>query len=158
METALIEARKALDEEEIPIGAAAIFNGELIAKAHNQTISLNDPTAHAEILAIRESAKKLNNYRLNGVYIYSTIEPCIMCLMAMVHARISLLTYACEEPRWGGIEILKSLWAKRLLNHEFGIIKVKNFDESRIILQGFFNEKRKKSRTHLKACKTSVKL
>lgn len=128
MKAALREAARAAKEEEVPVGAVAVLNGKKIASAHNRSIALNDPTAHAEILCLRRASKNLGNYRLNGIILYVTKEPCAMCKGALVWARAARVVWGCPDIKPA--------------NHKFkttrGILK----DESARILQGFFKKRR----------------
>src|SRR5262245_19114757 len=103
MDAALEQARLALNAEEVPIGAVVAIDGEIVGRGFNQPISSGDPTAHAEIVAIREAAKAIGNYRLIGSTLAVTIEPCLMCVGALVHARIGVLIYGAAEPRTGAL-------------------------------------------------------
>src|SRR5882672_5937828 len=103
MSQALEEALRARDAGEVPIGAVVALNGEVIGRGFNQPISSGDPTAHAEIVAIRDAARRVGNYRLTGAVLCVTIEPCLMCVGAMVHARVATLVYGAAEPRTGAI-------------------------------------------------------
>lgn len=143
MQLALVEAEKAAQIGEIPIGAVLISqNGDILASAHNQTISLNDPTAHAEILALRDTARKVQNYRLLNTILYVTIEPCVMCMGALVHARISQLVYGAKDPKWGGAGSLYNLATDSRLNHRVEIVEGVCKDECRALMQDFFRSKR----------------
>src|SRR5947199_3501320 len=101
MRLALGEAKRALDEDEAPVGAVVVQDGRVIARAHNRPIHLRDPTAHAEILALRRAARKLGNYRLTGCSLYVTIEPCAMCAGAIVHARLQRVVFAANDAKAG---------------------------------------------------------
>src|SRR5438034_5521511 len=101
MESALEEARRARDAGEVPIGAVVAMNGEIVGRGFNQPISSRDPTAHAEIVAIRDAARQVGNYRLTGATLCVTIEPCLMCVGAIVHARIATLVFGAAEPKSG---------------------------------------------------------
>tara|TARA_B100000029_G_scaffold507407_1_gene591939 strand:- start:1288 stop:1737 length:450 start_codon:yes stop_codon:yes gene_type:complete len=142
MEEALIEAKKALKKGEVPIGAIVVFGEDIIGRGYNQSITKNDPTAHAEIMALRDAAKNLKNYRLKDTLVYSTLEPCLMCAGALVHARIRKLIYAASDPKSGVIESNGNLMQSAFLNHkisyERGILK----EDSSEILRNFFLEKR----------------
>lgn len=143
MKIALTEAKKAGQKAEVPIGAVLVSkNGEILAACHNQTISLHDPTAHAEILALREAAQKTKNYRLLNTTLYVTIEPCVMCMGAIVHARISALVFGVKDPKWGGAGSLYNLAADNRLNHQVKIIEGICEDECRALMQEFFRSKR----------------
>ena len=143
MELALSEAKKAGEKAEVPIGAVLVSQtGNILAESHNQTISLNDPTAHAEILALREAAQKAQNYRLLYTILYVTIEPCVMCMGALVHARISQLVYGAKDPKWGGAGSLYDLASDDRLNHRVKILGGVCEDECRALMQDFFRSKR----------------
>ena len=143
MKLALIEAEKAAKKNEIPIGAVLVSQaGDILAASHNQTISLNDPTAHAEILVLREGALQTQNYRLLNTILYVTIEPCVMCMGALVHARISQLIYGARDPKWGGAGSLYDLAGDTRLNHRVETIEGVSEDECRALMQDFFRSKR----------------
>src|SRR4029077_644973 len=103
MAAALVEARRARDASEVPIGAVVALNGDIVGRGFNQPIGSGDPTAHAEIVAIREEARPIGNYRLTGAVLCVTIEPCLMCVGALVHARIATLVFGAAEPRTGAV-------------------------------------------------------
>ena len=142
MEEALIEAKKALEKGEVPIGAVVVLGEDIIGRGYNQPSTENDPTAHAEIMALRDASMNLNNYRLKDTLVYSTLEPCLMCAGALVHARIKKLFYSSSDPKSGVIESNGSLMQSAFLNHkisyEGGILK----EESSKILKNFFLKKR----------------
>jgi len=115
---ALNEAVKARQKDEVPVGALLVAeSGKILASSYNQTISLNDPTAHAEILAIRMAAKEIQNYRLLKTTLYVTIEPCIMCMGAIIHARISRVVFGANDPKWGAAGSLYNMAEDIRLNH-----------------------------------------
>ncbi len=142
MEEALFEAKKALKKGEVPIGAVVVFEEDIIGRGYNQSITKNDPTAHAEIMALRDAAMNLKNYRLKDTLVYTTLEPCLMCAGALVHARIKKLIYSASDPKSGVIESNGNLMQSAFLNHkisyEGGILK----EESSEILKNFFLKKR----------------
>jgi len=142
MEEALIEAKKALKKGEVPIGAVVVLEEDIIGRGYNQPITNNDPTAHAEIMALRNAAMNLKNYRLKDTLVYTTLEPCLMCAGALVHARIKKLIYSASDPKSGVIESNGNLMQSAFLNHkisyEGGILK----EESSEILKNFFLKKR----------------
>jgi tRNA(adenine34) deaminase len=147
MQKALLQAKKATREDEVPVGAILVAqDGTVLAETHNQTISSCDPTAHAEILALRAACRVVKNYRLLNTTLYVTVEPCIMCLGALVHARVARVVFGTEEPKWGGAVSGSKLIAETGLNHtidiEGGVLK----DECRALMQDFFRSKRLKSR------------
>ena len=142
MEEALIEAKKALKKGEVPVGAVVVLEENVIGRGYNQSITKNDPTAHAEIMALRDAAMNLKNYRLKDTLVYTTLEPCLMCAGALVHARIKKLIYSASDPKSGVIESNGNLMRSEFLNHkisyEGGILK----EESSEILKNFFLKKR----------------
>ncbi len=140
MKEALIEAKKAEIEGEVPVGAIAVKNNRIIARAHNQVISLNDPTAHAELLLIKKAAEKINNYRLNDIEIFVTKEPCLMCVGVMVNARIKKLYFGAYDPIRGGIDVYLRYFEK--FNHHFEIQPELEKEECEIILKNFFKKRR----------------
>jgi tRNA(adenine34) deaminase len=143
MELALDEAKKAGQIGEVPIGAVlAAQNGELLSTAHNQTITSCDPTAHAEILALREAAFKLSNYRLLNTTLYVTVEPCLMCMGAIVHARVARVVWGAADPKWGAAGSLYNFAEDDRLNHRVEIIKGVCEDTCRTLMQDFFRAKR----------------
>ena len=144
MRTAIESARKAEAIHEVPIGACIIAaDGSLLASAFNRTITDNDPTAHAEIIAIRSAAHVIGNYRLTGVTVYSTIEPCVMCAGALVNARVERLVYGARDERFGAVETLFRLCDSDQLNHQIEIESGVLADECRSLMQEFFRQRRK---------------
>lgn len=144
MAQALIEARKALAAGEVPIGAVIVNSeGELIARGFNHPISSHDPTAHAEIMALREAALRAGNYRLTGMTLYCTLEPCVMCAGAIVHARISRVVFGAFDPKAGAAGSLYSVLSDTRLNHQPEIVSGVRESECRNLLQEFFSWKRK---------------
>jgi len=143
MELALTEAKKAGQMGEVPIGAIlASENGAILSATHNRTIDLADPTAHAEILALREAALKIHNYRLLNTTLYVTVEPCIMCMGAIVHARISKVVFGTADPKWGAAGSLYHFAEDDRLNHRVAITKGVCERECRSLIQDFFRAKR----------------
>ncbi len=146
MEEALREARRALEQGEVPVGAViAEPDGRVLARAHNEPISRCDPTAHAEILAIRRACSLIRNYRLNDTVLVTTIEPCIMCVGAAVHARVGLLAFGAHDAKAGAAVSLYRLPADERLNHRIEIVSGILEDECRSMLQEFFRERRKRT-------------
>ncbi len=144
MQLALAEAQKAGQMGEVPVGAILVAEeGAIISSAHNRTIDLADPTAHAEILALREAALKINNYRLLNTTLYVTVEPCIMCMGAAVHARISRVVFGAGDPKWGAAGSLYNFAEDDRLNHRMEIIKGVCEEECRSLMQDFFRAKRR---------------
>jgi len=146
MREALAQARKAADVDEVPIGACMVSDGgELIAADFNRTITNNDPTAHAEILVIREAARKIGNYRLTGTTVYTTIEPCAMCAGALVNARVKRLVYGAADERFGAVVTHFGIGLDEALNHRFEILGGLLEEECRLLMQEFFRARRKKN-------------
>jgi tRNA(adenine34) deaminase len=149
MQIALQEAMKAEEEGEVPIGACLISrDGDLLSAAHNRVIGDSDPTAHAEILVLREAAKKIGNHRLLNTTLYTTIEPCVMCAGALVHARIERLVFAAHDERFGAVETIFQLCNSPLLNHRLEITSGVLAEESRQIIKKFFLRLRLEKRNH----------
>ncbi len=140
MAMAIHQARLARDRDEVPIGAIITHQNKVIAKAHNQPISTKDPTAHAEILALRKAALHLNNYRLNGTTLYVTLEPCMMCLTAMLHARVDRLVYAASDIKKNNNQVVAHIFDS--MNHSMIIESGVLADEASQLLKCFFREKR----------------
>jgi len=143
MQIAISEANLAKSKDEIPVGAVLIQNNELIAQAHNQPISHNDPTAHAEIQVLRIAAKQQRNYRLVGSTIYVTLEPCAMCLGAMMHARIKRIVFGASDPKTGVCGSCANLTSEVFFNHRIEVLGGILEKESKEILQSFFKLRRK---------------
>ena len=142
MRIALDLAFQAQQRGEVPVGAVVVLDGTVIGEGFNQPISGTDPTAHAEIVAIRRAAARLGNYRLTGAELYVTIEPCQMCVGAMIHARIARLVYGAAEPRAGAIESAMRAHDHPALNHRLEALGGVLDAESRALMQGFFRERR----------------
>lgn len=144
MELALEEAKKAGQIGEVPIGAVLVAeNGTVLSAAHNQTITKVDPSAHAEILALREAAIKINNYRLLNTSLFVTVEPCLMCMGALVHARVKRIIYGAPDPKWGAAGSLYNFAQDFRLNHRVQVVKGVREQECRALMQAFFRAKRK---------------
>ena len=142
MRIALELAGQARQRGEVPVGAVVVLDGAVIGEGFNQPIGAHDPTAHAEIVAIRAAAARIGNYRLTGAGLYVTIEPCQMCVGAMVHARIARVVYATPEPRAGAIESAMRAHEHPALNHRMTALGGVLEAESRELIQGFFRERR----------------
>jgi tRNA(adenine34) deaminase len=142
MQAALAQARLAAEAGEVPIGAAMVYQGEIVAHAQNCLIRHVDPTAHAEILALRTAAKALGNYRLAGCTLYVTLEPCAMCAGAMVHARIDRLVFAAADPKAGACGSVLSVLNHPQLNHQMQLDQGILAEESAELLRNFFRERR----------------
>ena len=142
MAMALDQARQGRAAGEVPIGAVLVVDTRVIARAFNQPISTSDPTAHAEMLVLREAGKAAANYRLNGARLYVTVEPCLMCVGALVHARVREVVFGTPEPRTGAlVSALRGLELPGL-NHRFDVVGGVCEDECRALMQAFFKERR----------------
>ncbi|MDX2030019.1 MAG: tRNA adenosine(34) deaminase TadA [Blastocatellia bacterium] len=139
---ALEEARQARDAEEVPIGAIVVIEKQIVGRGHNRPIGLNDPTAHAEVLALRSAARAIGNYRLVDATLYVTIEPCAMCAGAIVNARIRRLVYAAPDLRAGGVETVFDICSNRSLNHQVDLVSGIRLEEARELMQAFFQARR----------------
>lgn len=142
MALALAQAQLAWDRGEVPVGAIVVKDGEVIATGFNQPISGHDPTAHAEIVALRAAADKLGNYRLPGCELYVTLEPCIMCSGAMMHARLARVIYAATDPKTGACGSVVNLFDEPSLNHHTGVVGGVLADQASSLLRAFFAERR----------------
>jgi tRNA(adenine34) deaminase len=143
MQAALVEARQAWEKDEVPVGAIVVSpEGEIIGRGHNQPIASHDPTAHAEIMALRQAAARVGNYRLPGCILYVTIEPCIMCLGALLQARIQRLVFGAPDPKGGACVSLYRLPEDERLNHRLEVVGGVAEAECRDLLQEFFRQRR----------------
>jgi tRNA(adenine34) deaminase len=142
MRAALEQAREARRRNEVPVGAVVVLDGRIVGAGFNQPIASADPTAHAEIVALREAARRLGNYRLTGATLYVTVEPCLMCVGAMVHARIATLVYGAREPKAGAVESTQRAHEHPALNHRVAVVGGVLEDECGKELQEFFRERR----------------
>ena len=142
MHQALEEARRAAAEGEVPVGAVAVLNGNVIGSGRNQSIAGNDPTAHAEIVALREAAARLANYRLTGCTLYVTVEPCAMCAGAAVLSRVARLVYGCDDPKAGAVRSLYRLADDPRLNHRIDVVGGVLAEECSSLLRAFFQDRR----------------
>ena len=142
MDAALAEARAAADAGEVPIGAAVVHEGAVIARGQNRVLRDIDPTAHAEIVAMRAAATALSNYRLNGCTLYVTLEPCAMCAGAMIHARVDRLVFAASDPKAGACGSVLSVLNHPRLNHQMQVEQGIAADEAAELLRSFFKERR----------------
>ena len=143
MDAALEQARLALAAGEVPIGAVLVIDEEIVARAFNQPISACDPTAHAEVLVLREAARVVGNYRLTSADVYVTLEPCLMCVGALVHARVRTLIYGAAEPKTGALVSTMRTLETAGLNHRFDVTGGVREDAARELIQQFFREKRR---------------
>ena len=143
MREAIVEARRALDAGEVPVGAVIVIDGRIVGRGFNQPIASRDPTAHAEIVALREAAGTTANYRLAGSTLYVTIEPCLMCVGAMVHARVGTLVYGAAEPKSGAIVSAFAAHEMPGLNHRIEVQGGVLDEECRALVQAFFQDRRR---------------
>ena len=142
MRQALAAAREAEDRGEVPVGVCVVQDGQLVAVCGNRTRTDCDPTAHAEIVALRETARKLGNYRLTGVDVYATIEPCAMCAGALIQARISRLVYGARDERAGAVHSRFRICDTDFLNHRIDVREGVLENECRALMQDFFRRRR----------------
>jgi tRNA(adenine34) deaminase len=142
MRLALDQARLAVDQSEVPVGAVVAIGDAVIAAAHNEPIALSDPTAHAEVLALREAGRKTGNYRLPDATLYVTVEPCVMCCGAILNARLPRLVFGAADPKVGAVESLYRLLEDRRLRHEFVVTRGVLADECAALLKDFFQARR----------------
>ncbi len=142
MTLAVSEARRALELDEVPIGAVIVKDGHVLAKAHNLRETLQDPTAHAEIIVMREACKKLSNWRLMGCTIYATMEPCPMCAGAMQQARVARVVYGCRDPKAGAAGTILNILDEPKLSHRLRITGGVEEDACRELLNVFFKKLR----------------
>jgi tRNA(adenine34) deaminase len=142
MQLALEQARHAWDLGEVPVGAVVVKDGVVIASGYNQPIGRHDPTAHAEIMALRAAAELLGNYRLPGCQLYVTLEPCVMCSGAMLHARLARVVFGASDPKTGACGSVLNLFEQERLNHQTQLAGGVLADECGAMLRGFFAERR----------------
>lgn len=142
MQLALAEARASLEAGEVPIGAIFVHNESVLARSGNRTIRDNDPTAHAEIVVLREAARILGNYRLSGSTLYVSLEPCAMCAGAIIQARVPRLVYGADDPKGGAYRSCFEILTSPKLNHQVDVTAGLLADESAALLQSFFSSRR----------------
>jgi tRNA(adenine34) deaminase len=147
MQLALAQAQHAWTAGEVPVGAVVVKDGELVAVGYNQPIGRHDPTAHAEIVALRAAAEKLGNYRLPGCELFVTLEPCVMCSGAMMHARLARVVYGASDPKTGACGSVLNLFDQEKLNHHTELVGGVLADEASAMLRGFFAERRLAARS-----------
>jgi tRNA(adenine34) deaminase len=145
MRTAIEAAKTARDNGDVPIGAVIVHKGQIIAKAYNQREQLNDPTAHAEIIALTQAAAALGSWRLDGCTIYVTLEPCTMCAGALVLGRLDRLVYGCDDPKTGAVKSLYNIVQDERLNHCLEVTCGVLADDCTALLQEFFAQRREKT-------------
>jgi len=145
MRLAYTEALRALDAGEVPVGAVVVADRQVVGVGFNQPVRAGDPTAHAEVVALRDAANTAENYRLTGATLYVTVEPCLMCAGAIVHARVGTLVYGTPEPRTGAIRSVMRVLDHPSLNHQVEVVADVLADESRNLMQRFFRSRRSSS-------------
>ena len=143
MRAALEQAREARRRDEVPVGAVVVLEGRIVGMGFNQPIASADPTAHAEIVALRDAARATGNYRLTGATLYVTVEPCLMCVGAMVHARIATLVYGALEPKAGAVVSTQRAHEHPALNHRIAVVGGVLEEECSQELREFFKERRR---------------
>jgi tRNA(adenine34) deaminase len=143
MREALDEARRGLAAGEVPVGALVVVEGVVVARAHNEPVALADPTAHAEVLALREAGRARGNYRLTDATLYATVEPCPMCCGAALHARVARVVYGARDPKAGAVESLYRLLSDERMNHRVPVSGGVLADESAALLREFFETRRR---------------
>lgn len=143
MREALVEAQKAWQEDEVPVGAVVVKDGEIVGRGYNRPIAGHDPTAHAEVQALRDAATHLGNYRLTGCELYVTIEPCVMCAGAIMHARIARVVYGARDPKTGAHRSVVSLFDEPRLNFHAKVEEGVLANECGGLLSAFFQARRK---------------
>jgi tRNA(adenine34) deaminase len=141
MRLALAQAKLARDAGEVPVGAVVVLDGTVVGRGYNQPIGASDPSAHAEVLALREAGRATRNYRLTGGTLYVTVEPCLMCVGAAVHARLGRVAYGVADPKGGAVRSVLDV-ASLPLNHRFETAEGVLADECRALLQAFFRDRR----------------
>ncbi|MEO0091676.1 MAG: tRNA adenosine(34) deaminase TadA [candidate division WOR-3 bacterium] len=154
MREALIEAQKAFDANEVPIGSIIVKDNRIIGRGYNKTESLNDPTAHAEIIAISAASNYLNSWRLTNATVYVTLEPCLMCTGALILARIERLVFGAYDKKFGACGSLYNIPQDNLFNHSFEVIPNILSQESKALLKEFFRKQRLIKKTHKPHLKT----
>jgi len=142
MRAALEQARDAAQRREVPVGAVVVIDGHIVARSGNRTITDCDPTAHAEMVALREAAARIGNYRLLDATVYVTVEPCAMCAGAMIQARIGRLVYGADDPKGGAVRSCFSILEHPGLNHRVDVVARVLAEESAALLKGFFTARR----------------
>jgi len=142
MQHALELAGDAARAGEVPVGAVVVVGGEVVGRGFNRPITSTDPTAHAEVVALRDAAQQLGNYRLTGATLYVTVEPCLMCVGALVHARIGTLVYGAPEPKAGAVDSTQRAHEHAALNHRMTVVSGVLASASRELMQAFFKARR----------------
>ena len=142
MREALALARAAAAAGEVPVGAVVVRDGVIVGRGHNRTLCDGDPVAHAEVVALRDAARAVGNHRLVGCTLVATLEPCLMCCGALVHARIARLVHAADDPKAGATEVLAGLTGRGRLNHRVDLVRGPRAEESAALLRDFFAARR----------------
>lgn len=142
MREALGEARRGFDAGEVPVGAVVVLAGHIIGRGHNAPIAQSDPTAHAEVIALREGGRKTGNYRLTGATLYATVEPCAMCCGAALNARVSRIVYGAADPKAGVVESLYRLLDDGRFTHRIDVTRGVLAEDSAALLRAFFERRR----------------
>lgn len=142
LQLAIEQARLASDAGEVPVGAIVIFENGIVGRGRNQVLATNDPTAHAEVVALRDAARRLNNYRLTGCELYTTLEPCSMCAGAIIHARIARLVYGAADPKAGAAGSVVEVINHPRLNHQLQVTGGVLAEECGELLRAFFRDRR----------------
>lgn len=142
MRAALDQARQAGDAGEVPVGAVVVLDGDIVGYGHNQPIGAHDPTAHAEVMALRDAARRVGNYRLTDASLYVTVEPCMMCVGALVHSRIGTVIFGAPEPKAGALESTQRAHEHAALNHRMTVVSGVLAAECRDLMQTFFQNRR----------------
>jgi tRNA(adenine34) deaminase len=142
MRSALEQAEEAERRGEVPVGALVVLEGVVVGQGRNRTLTDRDPSAHAEIVALRQAAAELGNHRLLGTTLYTTLEPCLMCCGAAVHARVARLVHAAEDPKAGALEVLRGLFDAGKVNHRIELVQGPLGEESSRLLKEFFRARR----------------
>ena len=145
MREALALAREAGSADEVPVGAVVVIGGEIVGRGFNQPIGRHDPTAHAEVMALRDAAARVGNYRLPGSTLYVTLEPCVMCSGAIMHARVGRVVFGATDPKTGAAGSVVDLFAEARLNHHADIVGGVLTEECGALLSGFFAARRAKT-------------
>ncbi len=146
MSEALMLARSGAEHDEVPVGAVVVVDGQIVGRGFNQPIGKHDPTAHAEVMALRDAAAQLGNYRLPGATLYVTVEPCAMCAGAIQHARIGRVVYGTKEPKTGACGSVVDLFAEARLNHHAAVEGGLMAEESAALIASFFQRRRAEAR------------
>jgi len=146
MQAAIEQAKLADQHNEVPVGAVVVLDGQIIGRGYNQPITSHDPTAHAEVMALRDAAKQVENYRLVNADLYVTVEPCTMCSGAIVHSRIRRIIYGTTEPKAGVAQSQETIFSKPYFNHQVEVVSGVLAQECADVIQAFFKRRREEKR------------